>query len=187
MIQNKNGVTIVSPFDGNDGKISIGKLYVGRGEKVLPIEVDVDERGTPQKLINCDFLEDVREFTLSDEHSVCDGLGSVAIQPGGTYKITAKCKPRGLGRLRVILAFQFKDIESSLVYHIIRFLFAHITDEDAELLQPTAPYQRLKRKPRAQVSHVVDGIPLPWYEILFFICLIFCTCLCVGPVLTNWL
>ena len=165
LIQNKNGVKIVSQFDGNDGKISVGKLYVGHDTKEIPIEIDVEEGGTPQRLINCDFLEDVREFTLSDEHDVCDGLSSITIKPGSSYEITAKCEPRGLARPRVIIAFQFKDVESSITYHIIRFLFAHITDEDAELLQPTAPYQRPKYRSRARVTHVVNGIPLPWYEI----------------------
>ena len=59
------------------------------------------------------------------------------------------------------IAFEFEDEESGITYHIIRFLLAHVTDADAELLKPTAPYERPPVKAKIKASQVIGGIPPP--------------------------
>ena len=161
LIQNKNGVTIKSKNDRKDGKISLGKSYVGDPVVVVPVRIGVSRDGRAQKFVNCDALASVREFTLTDVKLVCGGLGSESIRPGGVYQIEIRFRPLCLGNPRMTIAFEFEDEESGITYHIIRFLLAHVTDADAELLKPTAPYERPPVKAKIKASQVIGGIPPP--------------------------
>ena len=117
--------------------------------------------GRAQKLVNCDALASVREYTLTDVRRVCKGLGTVNVLPGNAYEIEIRFQPLGLGNPRVTIAFEFEDGESGISYHIVRFLLANVTDADAELLKPTAPYERPPVKEKPKATEVIEGIPPP--------------------------
>ena len=161
LIQNKNGVTITSKNGRKDGKISLGKFRVGDPIFVVHVRISVACDGRAQKFVNCDALASVHEYTLTDVNFVCGGSGSVSIHPGRQYHIEVQFLPLCLGNQRVTIAFEFEDETLGITYHTIRFLSAYVTDADAELLKPTAPYVRPSVEMKPKATQVIQGIPPP--------------------------
>lgn len=140
-------------------------IHTEEGE-VKTIDITItNKREHDIDLVHCEMMKKVRVFTLRDSKKVTDGMGTVTLKPGGTYKIHVRVQAQHIGSYHcpVIFHFKFTSENNNQNGYILRYFNCKCKNNLIEDLKPRTKYKRPPRvnKGKGPASEIVPGLKVP--------------------------